>query len=135
MVNFKSVPSYVESVQIKGLQQTDEAYVRANISSAIFEAKTFYEVLDQTEQIRRNLHKLGCFKDVAVLIDSKESKIIRYVLEIYAEYQLFYFELLQKDGKPHAYQVVINVEEKSSVGGSINTSIGNNEGSLVLYNL
>ncbi len=72
-MDFKKVKSYVESLKIQGLSKTREDYVRAHIGSAIFESKNFEEVLSNTDKIRKQLHKLGCFKSVEVLIDTDES--------------------------------------------------------------
>ena len=90
-----------------GLKRSDDDYVKKHIGSEIFKTTNFLDLLEKSADIRSRLVKLGCFSSVDVTIDRDSS---------------------QKNFK--SYKVVIDVEEYSSVGGGIHTSIGNNEGSL-----
>ena len=38
-----------------------------------------------------------------------------------------------EDKQANSFDVLLNVEEYSSISGGIHTSIGNNEGSMVIY--
>ncbi len=48
---------------------TSEEYVKNQLGD-LFKASNFNELLDKTDEFRRNLNKLGCFKTVEALIDA-----------------------------------------------------------------
>ena len=72
-INLKNIKSYLENIEIRGLKNTDEDYVRAHIGQEIFESKNFDDLLNNSQRIRNNLYKLGCFKSVDALVDSSDS--------------------------------------------------------------
>jgi hypothetical protein len=89
-MDFKNVKSYVDSLIIQGLSKTREDFVRFHIGTAIFESKNFEEVLSNSDKIRKQLHRLGCFKSVEVLIDSREGLIKNNAINASAKYSVLF---------------------------------------------
>ncbi|CAF1091084.1 unnamed protein product [Brachionus calyciflorus] len=106
-INFKRVKSYVKSIDITGIERTDDDYLKKHIGTELFKSTNFEELLEKSADIRSRLLKLGCFKTVDIIVDADQS---------------------EKSIK--SYKVLIEVEEQGAIGGGIHTSIGNNEGSV-----
>ena len=68
----KSIKTYVDNVLIRGLQTTNEEYVKKQMGD-LLKSTNFNDLLTNTDKFRKNLLKLGCFKKVEALIDSSDS--------------------------------------------------------------
>jgi len=105
-IDLDTVPVRVENVKINGLSRTKDDYVSQSVQE-LFKATTFNELVFKASVVQSKLEKLGCFRDVGIIIDVSNSS-------------------------PDGYEVIYNVRESGRFVGGINTMIGANEGSLVL---
>jgi hypothetical protein len=67
----------IENIHIRGVSRTNQAYIE-NQFGDIFKATNFYDLLEQTNELKKRLGKLDAFKSVTALIDSSESIYINY---------------------------------------------------------
>ncbi|CAF0853408.1 unnamed protein product [Didymodactylos carnosus] len=102
-----SMKAFCARVNVNGIQRTKDDYIKNQIKS-IFHSLTFEDLLLNVEQLRSRLLQLGCFRDVAVVIDrAKGSKV------------------------QNSYDITYLTEEFRPLSGGINTAVGQNEGSIV----
>jgi len=100
-----SVRAKVMAVNVEGLGRTKDDIVMDSVKD-LFKVEDFENLVLTAQGVRSKLQDLGCFSDVGIHIDTMESG--------------------EKD-----YQVTFKVEELKKVQGSVNTMVGNNEGSLM----
>ncbi|CAF0774689.1 unnamed protein product [Rotaria sordida] len=106
LVNLDRVPAYCAHVNVNGIQRTKEDYIRQQITT-IFSSNTFESLLLNVEQLRTRLLQMGCFRDVAVIIDkAQDSKV------------------------ENSYDITYITEEHRPISGGMNTAVGQNEGSV-----
>lgn len=100
-----SIGAKVAFVSIDGLTHTKDDIVVESVQD-LFKVTHFEELVLEAQEVRSRLQELGCFSDVAINIDTSRSG--------------------QQD-----YEVTFEVKELKRVAGSVNTMVGNNEGSLM----
>jgi len=105
-INFKDVKVKLENIHIQGIDRTNEEYVK-NQFHDIFKTNNFYDLIDQTNQLKNRLHKVGAFKSINAIIDSTPNAASKT-----------------------SYDIILEVEEFNPVTGGVHSSIGNNEGSM-----
>lgn len=105
-IDFKKVKARIANIRVKGLQRTKDEYVQKQFGNIFSSTTNFEELLNETNELKKRLVSLGCFKRVEVLIDASKS------------------------GEKDSFEILLDVEEHSKISGGIHTSIGNNEGSL-----
>ncbi|KAL3841678.1 hypothetical protein ACJMK2_019790 [Sinanodonta woodiana] len=105
--NIKNLPVKVEKVVIDGLAKTKDDLV-VQLIQPVFGAHNFEELIFTSLEVKSTLDRLGIFKRVQMTIDTSD-------------------ESFGNDG----YKILYEVEEKRTFSGSVNTLIGNNEGSLL----
>ncbi|XP_023342302.1 sorting and assembly machinery component 50 homolog A [Eurytemora carolleeae] len=72
----------------------------------LFQVEHFEDLVLMSQEVRGKLQELGCFSKVGIHIDTSQTGVKDYV-------------------------VTFNVEENKRIVGSVNTLVGNNEGSLM----
>lgn len=100
-----TVSAKVVAVSIDGLARTKNDIVVDSVTD-LFKVKHFEDLVLTAQDVRGKLKDLGCFSDVGIHIDTSDSG--------------------EKD-----YTVTFQVKEVKRVAGSVNTMVGNNEGSLM----
>jgi len=100
-----SIGAKVSFVSIAGLGRTKDDIVVESVKD-LFKVSHFEDLVLQAQEVRGRLQELGCFSDVAINIDTSVSG-------------------------PQDYEVTFEVKELKRVAGSVNTMVGNNEGSLM----
>jgi len=99
------VQAKVVSVSVDGLNRTKNDIVMDTVKD-LFNVGDFEELVLKSQHVRGKLQDLGCFSSVGIHIDTSKTG--------------------EKD-----YSVTFEVEEVKRVTGSVNTMVGNNEGSLM----
>jgi outer membrane protein insertion porin family len=97
----------VVRVHLEGVGRTREDILVQHVRP-IFDVAHFEELVLKSQDVRNTLKDLGCFSDVDVHIDTAAAST----------------------GGVADYEVTFRVAELARVAGSINTMIGNQEGSL-----
>jgi len=105
-VALDGIEANVKRVHVEGLVRTREDVVAASIEP-VLKAKHFEELVLASQDARNRLQDLGCFSDVEIHIDTSE------------------------DGGKSDYEVTFAVQELRRIKGSINTMVGNQEGSVM----
>ncbi|XP_012263969.2 sorting and assembly machinery component 50 homolog [Athalia rosae] len=108
-VNWQRVKARVDKVHVDGLIRTKDDIVKAQVTE-LFKAKDFQDVLVQADRVRGKLEALDCFKNIGIYIDTSNGP----------------------DATPDGVEVTFTVREMRRLTGSINTMVGNNEGSLLI---
>jgi len=104
-VDLGSIAARVTRVHVRGLVRTKDDMVYATLEP-VLKVKQFQELVLASQEARYRLQQLGCFKDVEIEIDTSS------------------------EGGSKDYEVTFAVQELRRVTGSINTMVGNQEGSL-----
>ncbi|XP_022083586.1 sorting and assembly machinery component 50 homolog A-like isoform X2 [Acanthaster planci] len=99
----------VERIRIEGLGRTKDDFIVKHVSQ-LFEAETFKDVIFKSGVVKQELEELDMFQGVGVLIDTSKGPKAR----------------------PDGVDVTVIVKESRRLTGNAHTSVGNNEGSLVL---
>lgn len=99
------IQARVVAVNIDGLVRTKNDIVMESVKD-LFQVEHFEDLVLRSQEIRGRLQELGCFSRVGIHIDTSDTGAKDYV-------------------------VTFNVEELRRVVGSVNTMVGNNEGSLM----
>lgn len=105
-VALDGIQANVKRVHVEGLVRTKEDVVAASIEP-VLKVKHFEELVLASQDARNRLQDLGCFSDVEIHIDTSE------------------------DGGKSDYEVTFAVKELRRIVGSINTMVGNQEGSVI----
>jgi len=100
-----NIKAKVVSVSIDGLNRTKDDIVMDSVKD-LFKVEQFEDLILTAQDVRGKLQELGCFSNVGINIDTSSTGA--------------------KD-----YTVTFQVEELKKVTGSVNTMVGNNEGSLM----
>jgi len=95
----------VVAVNVEGLKRTKDDIVMASVKD-LFNVEQFEELVLASQEVRGKLEELGCFSKIGIHIDTSSTGAKDYV-------------------------VTFDVEESKRVAGSVNTLVGNNEGSLM----
>lgn len=106
-VGLDSIKAQVVKVHVDGVARTKEDLVMLNLEP-IFKVKHFEDLVLKAQDVRHRLEGLGCFSDVDVHIDTCENS------------------------KNSDYEVTFKVTEVKRIVGSVNTMVGNQEGSLMV---
>ncbi|XP_025829275.1 sorting and assembly machinery component 50 homolog B-like [Agrilus planipennis] len=85
-------------------------YYEAVVKWYIYKATDFQEVLIKAHKVRSRLDSLGCFRNIAVFIDTSKGPT----------------------ASPDGLEITFQVKELRRVVGGVSTHVGNNEGSLVV---
>jgi len=99
------IAATVVAVNVDGLARTKNDIVMDSVKE-LFKVQHFEDLVLKAQDCRGRLQELGCFSNVGIHIDTSETG--------------------SKD-----YVVTFNVQELKKVVGSVNTMVGNNEGSLL----
>jgi len=100
-----TIGAKVVAVSVDGLGRTKNDIVMDSVKE-LFQVEDFEALVLTAQGVRGKLQELGCFSNVGIHIDASETGY--------------------KD-----YEVTFKVEELKKVQGSVNTMVGNNEGSLM----
>jgi len=106
-VDLHGLKARVQRVHVDGLGRTKDDIV-INTVSDVFEASDFQSVILKIHEARSRLEKLGCFKNVGVFIDTYRGP----------------------DAAEDGIEVTFEVRELNLLGAKVNTSVGNNEGTV-----
>jgi len=104
-VALDNISAKVVAVTIDGLARTKNDIVVESVKD-LFKVEQFEDLVLTAQGVRGKLKDLGCFSDVGIHIDTSDTG--------------------DKD-----YTVTFQVQEVKRVAGSVNTMVGNNEGSLM----
>jgi len=99
------IQAKVVAVNVEGLKRTKDDIVMASVKD-LFNVEQFEELVLASQEVRGKLEELGCFSKIGIHIDTSNTGAKDYV-------------------------VTFDVEESKRVVGSVNTLVGNNEGSLM----
>lgn len=99
-----SIKAKVVSVSVDGLNRTKDDVILSNVGE-LFKVEDFEGLVLTAQNVRGRLQELGCFSSVGIQIDTS-------------------------DTGSRDYTVSFQVEELKRMTGSVNTMVGNNEGSL-----
>jgi len=99
------IKAKVVAVNVEGLKRTKDDIVMDSVKD-LFDVQHFEELVLTSQEVRGKLQELGCFTNIGIHIDTSRTG--------------------NKD-----YVVTYNVEETKRIVGSVNTMVGNNEGSLM----
>ncbi|XP_077284274.1 sorting and assembly machinery component 50 homolog B [Arctopsyche grandis] len=99
----------VDKVNIEGLARTKNDVIEASVNE-LFKATNFEDVLVRADKVRSKLHALGCFSNIGVLVDVSSGP----------------------QASADGLEVTFHVDELRRVTGGVNTTVGNNTGSLVI---
>jgi len=99
------IKAKVVAVSVDGLVRTKNDIVMDSVKD-LFKVQHFEDLVLRAQDVRGKLQELGCFSNVGIHIDTSDTGARDYV-------------------------VTYNVQELKKVVGSINTMVGNNEGSLL----
>jgi len=99
------IKANVVAVSVDGLMRTKDDIVMESVKG-LFKVQHFEDLVLRAQDARGKLQELGCFSDVGIHIDTSDSGARDYV-------------------------VTYHVQELKKVVGSVNTMVGNNEGSLL----
>lgn len=109
-INLEGVKARVDKVNVDGLSRTKDDIIEDCIRD-LFKARDFQEVLLKAHRTRVKLDELGCFKNIAVYIDTNKGP----------------------NATPDGLEVTFNVKEYKRVTGGVSTQVGsNNEGSVLI---
>ncbi|CAG0885268.1 unnamed protein product [Cyprideis torosa] len=106
-VSLKHVKAVVQKVNVEGLERTKDDVVSKCIQP-LFKATSFYEMISQVSKVRSKLLNAGLFKEVLTFVDISQKHTSR----------------------EDSYEITFMVQEGSRLVGSINTAVGQNEGSV-----
>lgn len=99
----------VQRVHVDGLGRTKEDLLTYEIRD-VFRARNLIDVMKKSHEARQKLLRLGIFRKVTVVIDTSRGE----------------------GALPNGLEVTFEVTELRRFTGSYNTTVGNNEGSMVL---
>lgn len=78
LIKKMSIKTYIDNVLIRGLEATDEEYVKKQMGD-LLKSKNFNDLLANTDIFRKKLLKLDCFSKVEALIDVSDSSEITII--------------------------------------------------------
>jgi len=108
-IQLEGIQARVDRIHINGLGRTENDIVEDAVQD-LFSARDFQEVLIKAHKVRTKLDSLGCFRNIAVFIDTSKGP----------------------KATPSGLEVTFHVKELRRVVGGVNTQVGENEGSLVV---
>lgn len=106
-------PARVDRVKVEGIGRTYDDIITDSIKQTeIFKSSTFGQLIFQCHEVRNQLERLQCFQQVQIEIDASKGP----------------------DATPeHGYEITFRVKELKRYRAGVTTSIGNNEGSVVVW--
>ncbi|KAF5284155.1 hypothetical protein FQR65_LT00155 [Abscondita terminalis] len=108
-IRLDGVKARVDRVHVNGLARTKNDFIQ-DVVKELFSASDFQDVLLKAQEVRTRLNSLGCFQYISVFIDTSKGP----------------------KATPNGVEVTFHVRELKRLVGSINTQVGENEGSLVI---
>jgi len=108
-IKLEGLRARVDKIHVDGLGRTKEDIIARSLED-LFTAEDFQQVVLKAHEARVRLESLGCFKRIGIFIDTSTGP----------------------NSTDEGLEVTFKVEELRRLMGSVNTLIGNNEGSLVL---
>lgn len=109
-VDLQGISARVDRVCVDGLVRTKDDIVLETVKD-LFSATNFEEVIRKAHSVRNKLDSLGCFRNIAIHIDTSDGE----------------------KATPNGYEVTFYVRELKRLLGGVHTMVGdNNEGSLVV---
>ncbi|XP_071532016.1 sorting and assembly machinery component 50 homolog A [Panulirus ornatus] len=106
-MDLQALKAHVQRVHVDGLARTKDDIVINSVRD-VFSAQDFHSVILKIHEARTKLTKLGCFKDVGVFIDTYDGP----------------------DAREDGIEITFEVHEVNLLGAKVNTSVGNNEGTV-----
>lgn len=107
-IDFESLKVRVDRVHVDGLARTKDDFIADSLKD-VFKVQNFQQLLEQTIDTRMKLERLGCFKNITIVIDTSTGP---------------------KATPDYGYDVTFKVTELGRMRGHVNTSIENNQGSI-----
>lgn len=106
-------PARVDKVKVEGIGRTHDDIITDSIKQTeIFKSSTFGELILQCHAVRSQLERLQCFQEVQIEVDASQGP----------------------DATPeHGYEITFRVKEVKPYKAGVSTSIGNNEGSVLVW--
>uniref|UniRef100_A0A8D9F6C9 Sorting and assembly machinery component 50 homolog n=1 Tax=Cacopsylla melanoneura TaxID=428564 RepID=A0A8D9F6C9_9HEMI len=106
-------PARVDRVKVEGVGRTYDDIITDSIKQTeIFKSSTFGQVILQCHEVRNQLERLQCFQGVQIEVDASDGP----------------------DATPdHGYEITFRVKELKRYRAGVTTTVGNNEGSLVVW--
>lgn len=108
-IQLDGVQARVDRIHVNGLGRTKNDIVEDAVKD-LFSARDFQDVLLKAHKVRTKLDSLGCFRNIAVYIDTSKGP----------------------KATPEGLEVTFHVRELKRIVGGVNTQVGENEGSLVV---
>ncbi|KAF2904629.1 hypothetical protein ILUMI_01545 [Ignelater luminosus] len=108
-IQLEGVQARVDRIHVSGLARTKDDIVEDAVKD-LFTASDFQDVLLKAHKVRTKLDSLGCFRNIAVYIDTSKGP----------------------HATPNGLEVTFHVKELRRIVGGVNTQVGENEGSLVV---
>ncbi|CAH1786233.1 unnamed protein product [Owenia fusiformis] len=106
-VDLAKTPAHVQKVHIDGLGRTKNDFVTDEVDE-LFKAENFEDMIKKCAETKMKLNNLGIFKKISILVDTSKGEKAR----------------------PDGYEVTFKVEEMRRVGGTLNTHVGTNDGTV-----
>lgn len=72
-IDLETVPVRVDNIHIQGLGRTKDDFVTQAVDD-LFKANTFNEMVFKASEVQRRLEKLGCFRNVGIVIDTSKGE-------------------------------------------------------------
>lgn len=101
-INLQGIAARVDVVTVDGLRRTKDDIV-ASVVKDLFNANNFEEIIKKAHGVRQKLLKLGCFKSIAIHIDTSSGPA----------------------ATPSGFEVNYEVSELKRITGGITTNISN----------
>lgn len=108
-IQLEGVPARVDAIHINGLGRTKDDVIQSTVQE-LFKAHDFQDVILKAHNVRTKLDTLGCFRNIVVYIDTSSGP----------------------QATPDGLEVTFHVREHKRIIGGVNTTVGNNEGSVVV---
>ncbi|KAL3270662.1 hypothetical protein HHI36_021190 [Cryptolaemus montrouzieri] len=105
----EGISARVDKVHIDGIDRTKDDYIQ-DCFDDLFKATTFQDILVGAHRARLKLEELGCFKNIAVFVDTSKGV----------------------GSTPDGLDVTFSVKEFRRLTGGVSTHVGDNEGSLMI---
>lgn len=106
-------PARVDRVKVEGVGRTYDDIVLSSVKQTdIFQSTTFGQLVLQCHNVRSKLERLQCFDQVQIEIDASEGP---------------------NTTPDHGYEITFRVKELRRYRAGVTTTVGNNEGSLVVW--
>lgn len=108
-INLQGITARVDRVTVDGLSRTKDDVISLAVKD-LFTADNFEEVIKKAHTVRQNLQSLGCFRNIAIHIDTSSGP----------------------GSSPNGYEVTYEVKELKRVTGGVTTHVSDNAGVVTI---